>query len=96
MSNIINRGHYDVSERKITFERWQDVEPFLERNKKLQALPQHSDWGRHIASIPNIFLEKWLQEEWDRGNFIKLGPEFDEIIAKKLNDPDYRFLRVDK
>ena len=38
----------------------QDVEPILERNRRLRAEPQASDWGRHVASIPNVILLKWL------------------------------------
>jgi hypothetical protein len=46
----------------------QDVEPILERNKVLQAEPQRSDWGRHVAQIPNVLLVQWLNEEHARGN----------------------------
>lgn len=82
----------------LVVERWQDVEPILERNKQLQTMPQKSDWGRHVASIPLIFYEKWLNEELARGNTtIKMfGKEMDAIVAKKLRDPDWKWLRTDK
>lgn len=75
----------------------QDVEPILERNKMLRTMPQKSDWGRHIASIPNVEIVRWLNEEWARGNAdIRFGSkEFDELVAKKLRDPDYAYLRTD-
>lgn len=98
MSEIVNRAHYDAAERRFTFERWQDVEAIIENNKRLQNTPQDRNaiW-RHTATIPNIFLEKWLHEEWERGNKVMMwSEEFDKIIQQKLNDPDYRFLRVDK
>jgi hypothetical protein len=81
------------------YERWQDVEDIIENNKRLKNTPQDKKANfRHIASIPNIFIEKWLREEWARGN-INLkwcGPEMDALVAKKLRDPDYAFLRTDK
>ena len=87
-----------VEDGNLTAERWQDCEDIVERNKLLQNIPQKSDWGRHTATIPNVILEKWLNEEWARGNTeLKMsGPEFDRIIQQKLNDPDWRWLRVDK
>lgn len=98
MPEIVTRTHFDASERKITFERIQDVEDIIERNKQLQTLEQKSDWGRHVANIPNIFLELWLNEEYARGNTsIKLfDAEFDLLVERKLKDPDWRWLRTDK
>lgn len=75
----------------------QDVEPILEYNKELRTQPQHSDWGRHVASIPNVIITQWLNEEWMRGN-VGLRPftkEFDELVKRKLNDPDWKYLRTD-
>ena len=98
MAEIVTRAHYDAGERALTFERIQDVGDIIERNKALQSEPQKSDWGRHIASIPNIFLEQWLNEEWRRGNrSIRLfSADFNKLVARKLRDPDWRFLRTDK
>ena len=36
----------------------QDVEPILERNQQLRGEAQKSDWGRHVATIPNVILLK--------------------------------------
>ncbi len=76
----------------------QDVEPILERNAALRAQPQKSDWGRHIASIPNVILVKWLNEEYARGNTAlrMYTKEFDDLVARKLADPDWAYLRTDK
>lgn len=97
MSEIQTRVHSDVSERAYTFERIQDVEPILERNKALQGEQQRSDWGRHFASVPAVIVEKWLNEEYARGNteLRFLGPGFDEFIERKLRDPDNRAWRTD-
>jgi hypothetical protein len=89
--------HIDESAKSFTFKRSQDVEDILEANKQAAALAQASDWGRHVARIPNVFLEQWLNEECASGNVnLRLfTAEFDRLIARKLQDPDWRFLRVD-
>jgi hypothetical protein len=76
----------------------QDVEPILARNARLRAQPQRGEWGRHVASIPNVILLKWLNEEHARGNSgLRLFTrEFDALIARKLADPNWRYLRAGK
>ena len=87
----------DPSERKYHFIRAQDVEDIVEHNKDLQSEAQRSDWGRHTASVPAVIIEKWLNEEYSRGNVELrfLGPGFDEFFKKKIDDPDNRAWRVD-
>lgn len=97
MSEVETRLHLDRSDKLIHAERVQDVEPILEHNKALRSLPQKSDWGRHVATIPNVVIEQWLADEAKRGNIIKWSsPEFTALIHKKLADRDWLFLRVDK
>lgn len=88
----------DPNDKTIIAARWEDVEPALEQNKTLRTMEQPSDWGRHIAAVPNIILDKWLIEEWDRGNkALRLhSEEFNLIVARKLQDPDWAYLRADK
>lgn len=95
MSDVLTRLHFEG--RTIVRERVQDVEPILEHNKALRSQEQHSDWGRHVASIPNVIYERWFNEEYARGN-ITLRPyskEMDEIVARKLKDPEWAWLRTD-
>lgn len=84
--------------RLLTVNRVQDVEPILDNNKRLQNLPQsrHSPF-RHIASIPVIVLERWLNEEHRRGNLLMRwgSKEFDAMVARKLRDPEWKYLRTD-
>ncbi len=97
-SDVLSIPHYDPSERKFYIERWQDCEDIVEHNKKLQTQEQHGDAFHHVGTIPNAIIEKWLREEWDRGN-VSLkwsSEEFDKLVAKKLRDPDWRWLRTDK
>lgn len=97
MSEIRRAAHYDAAERKFTFEIVQDVEPILERNKVLRSERQTGDF-RHVASIPNVILTRWLNEEIERGNTTirMFGAEMDQLVEKKLKDPDWKWLRTDK
>lgn len=74
--------------------RVQDVEPYLDDNKRMQA-DQSGGWRRaskgnmrKIASIPNIVVEKWLQEGF---NAYTADPK---ELRKKLDDPDYAYLKT--
>lgn len=89
--------HLDPSGKDLTVESRQDVEPILEWNKAARTQEQRSDWGRHVAKIPNIILTKWLNEEWEKGNTtIRLfGDEMDRLVQRKLQDPDWAYLRTD-
>jgi hypothetical protein len=75
----------------------QDVAPILARNAVLRRERQRGDFGRHIASIPNVILVKWLNEEHARGNtnLRMFTAQFNELVARKLRDPDWAYLRVD-
>lgn len=97
VTDVLTRPHYDAGERLLRFVREQNVTDIVERNKALQSEQQRSDWGRHHSSVPNIVIEKWLNEEHARGNIELrfLGPGFDEFYARKMQDPDNRAWRVD-
>jgi hypothetical protein len=76
----------------------QDVEPILERNQLLRVEPRTSDWARHVATIPNVILLKWLNEAHARGNtgMRMFTKEFDALVKRKLEDPDWKYLRTDR
>lgn len=91
--DIVTRVHRDKADRRIIFERVQDVEPILDANKALQGERQRGDF-RHIASIPNVILEKWMND--DGANVLAMGTrEFEAFVRRKLADPDNAFLRTD-
>lgn len=75
-----------------------DVSEVLENNKRLRSIEQdkRSEF-RHKASIPPIVLLSWLNEQRDRGNTTirAFGKEMDELIERKLRDPDWAFLLTD-
>jgi hypothetical protein len=88
----------DRIDKKIVAVITQDVGPILDRNVELRAQPQRSDFGRHVATIPNVILVRWLNEEYARGNteLRMFTPAFNALVARKLQDPDWKHLRVDK
>jgi hypothetical protein len=92
------RFHLDANGDDIAIEHRQDCDPILEWNQQARRDEQRSDWGRHVARIPNILYVKWLEEEHARGNTsLRLfTPEFDAVVQKKLRDPEWAHLRVDK
>lgn len=90
--DIRSRVYVDRADGRITFERIQDVEPILDANKALEPVAQRGDF-RHIATIPNVLIEKWMNEE----GAPVLGMsshDFATFIRRKLDDPDYRHLRT--
>ncbi len=99
MSDVLTRFHQDASERLLTVERVQDVEPILENNHALRGMSQKSDFMRHTARIPNVIYEKWFNE-YNAGRSVPdlkmFGPEFAQFVNKKLDDPAWKYLRVDK
>lgn len=98
MSVVATQILLDSNGQDLAVRHTQDVEPILDRNALLRTEEQHSDWGRHVASIPNVIYIQWLDEEHRKGN-TKLRlftPEFDEIVQRKLQDPDWAYLRTDR
>lgn len=72
---------------------FQDVEQMLDRNK---AMANHNDGYsptremRRVASIPLHLMMQWKAEEgWDAWD-----PENHDRLARKLNDPDFAWLRT--
>lgn len=88
----------DSNGQDLTVRHVQDVEDILEWNKEARSIQQKSDWGRHVARIPNVIYVKWLDEEYANGNtkLRMFTPEFDEIVKRKLDDPEWKYLRVDR
>jgi len=90
--------HLDSNGRDISIAHVQDVEPILDWNKAARGEEQRGDWGRHVARIPNVIYVQWLNEEHKRGNTkLRLFTlEFDEIVQRKLQDPEWTYLRTDR
>ena len=85
----------ELTDGTLAVRHYQDVEDIIEANKRLRATPQKSDWGRHIATIPNVILVQWMNQEG--ADVLRMSSdEFGAFIRKKLADPDWRHLRTDK
>ena len=95
---MLRKLFVDETEKTLTFVNVQDVEPILDLNKAQREEEQNSDWGRRIARIPNSIMLQWFYEEQAKGNtsLQMYSDEFDKIIALKLADPDWAYLRTDK
>ncbi len=87
-----------LPQRNIVLYHEDDVSDVLEHNKQLRSMPQKRDRVfNHVASIPSVIIVKWLDEERARGHEVQfLSKEFDELTQRKLNDPEWKYLRVDK
>lgn len=79
---------------KVVFRTQQEVDPVLDHNRVVR---NHCGDGytpsrdmKRVASIPVSIIHKWLTEE---GIDVWSGDQQDRL-AKKLNDPDYAFLRT--
>lgn len=85
--------HYDHGDGGFAVETRQDVEPILEANKRAandtDGYTPSRDW-RYIARIPNVVIEKWLNEH---GVNI-FNKNHEPAIRRLLNDSDWRFLRT--
>lgn len=92
------RIHLDSNGKDLTIQHVQDVEPILDWNREARRDEQKSDWGRHVARIPNVIMVKWLDEEHAKGNTTLqlFTEEFDALVQRKLNDPEWMYLRVDR
>jgi len=98
MDGVCIRPHFDSNGRDLAIEHVQDVEPVLRWNRASRCEEQRSDWGRHVARIPNVIYVRWLHEEHAKGNvnLRMFTPEFDLIVQRKLADPEWAYLRTDR
>lgn len=98
MDGVRIRAHLDSSGEDLAIEHIQDVEPILQWNREACCEEQRSDWGRHVARIPNVIYVRWLNEEHARGNtsLRMFTPEFDLVVQRKLDDPEWAYLRTDR
>lgn len=89
---IIREWTY-LPDGKVEVKSTQDVEPILKRNREYQASKNGYTPSRDlkwVASIPLIIAEKWKKEE----GIDIFNKNHREAIRKKLNDPEYSYLRT--
>jgi hypothetical protein len=98
MSGVLIQAHLDSNGRDLAIEHVQDVEPILQWNREARREEQRGEWGRHVARIPNVIYVRWLNEEHAGGNtsLRMFTPEFDQVVQRKLDDPEWAYLRTDR
>ena len=79
---------------ELVVKRTQDVAPYLDSNKRMQA-DGAGGWRRtaklrrrQIADIPNIVVEAWLKEGF---NVFQVS---ERELRKKLDHPDWAYLKT--
>lgn len=89
------RDNGDGTQSVISYQPEEQISAILDYNKALAN--ENSGWStgggkmmRRMAHIPAIIQYKWLVEEgWNCMN-----PDHADRLDRKLNDPDYAYLRT--
>lgn len=97
-SGITTYFEYHPENDETVISREQDVSFLLDMNKSMAndgdiwKQGVKNNWA-HYAQIPNIVIEKWLNEHgvdaMKSENWEKYGP-----VWKLLNSPEYRYLKT--
>lgn len=91
---VRSRVWWDEVEGKYHNEHVGDVEPNIEHAKRAANGDRIAKTGsdfRHAAHIPPIIALKWLDEGID---VFSNDPDQKLAVARKLNDPDWAYLRT--
>ena len=94
-TGLMTWHEYDNSTDTTTIGYSADSDPILELNK---AMSNDTDFSKKgikdgwwlYASIPVILQMKWLTEE----GLDIYNPHHSDRLSKKLNDPEYRYLKA--
>ena len=94
----VKTRYIQESDGKLTINNQQNVNPLLERNKKLytanSGYTPSRDFKR-IASIPPIMLEIWTKEHNGSRNWFALPKETqNKILKTKLNSSEFKYFRT--
>ena len=91
-------NYIQESDGKLTVNNQQNLNPLMERNKKLYT---HNDGYtkskdmRRVASIPPIILQIWSKEYNGSNNWWGLPKETQKkIMRTKLNSNEFRYFRT--
>ena len=94
----VKTRYIQESDGKLTINNQQNINPLLERNKKLytanSGYTPSKDFKR-IASVPPIILEIWTKEYNGSRNWFALPKETqNKILKTKLNSSEFRYFRT--
>jgi hypothetical protein len=89
------RTDFHLIDGDLVVNRVQDVADIIDHNKFLQGEAQK--WAgtyHHIGCVPNVILEKWMNEEGAPNILAMPSEEFGQFIKRKLRDPDNAAFRT--
>lgn len=95
MSDLKAHIQHDEMDDKLHIAHSQDVSPIIESNRRAYNASEndkYSDWNR-VASIPAVVVMEWMKE-----GINVMAPTYEDQkkIKKKLNSPEYAYLRTRK
>ena len=94
----VKTRYIQESDGKLTINSQQDLNPLLDRNKKLYT--QNDGYTasrdmRRVASVPPIILQVWTKEYNGSNNWWALPKEIQKKIMKtKLNSSEFKYFRT--
>lgn len=92
----VTRQYYSDDKGNITVNASQDLTTLLDRNKAAandRGKDITSDYANPIGTIPHVVALKWLNDEGWWWMDADHDPEVDRKLKRKLNDPEWRYLR---
>jgi len=96
MSDLKTHIKHDQMEDKLHIAHSQDVSSIISSNKAAfnatEKTDKWGDWNR-VASIPSVVVMAWMKE-----GINVMAPTYEDQkkIKKKLNSPEYAYLRTRK
>lgn len=99
LDGVAEYAHFDYDGNLEGLEYTDDTTEVIENNKILsndgsRGYGETREW-RHIASIPRSLLLQWEKEMGVPRDFLLTKEGFQPLL-KKLKDPDFSLLRVDR
>tara|TARA_E500000331_G_scaffold314077_1_gene323159 strand:- start:3374 stop:3700 length:327 start_codon:yes stop_codon:yes gene_type:complete len=90
--------YFVEADGKLTIKNSQDVDPILEKNKRLYNLNDgysKSKDLKRVASIPSLVLQLWAKEYNGTNNWFAIPHiERKRILKLKLNSSEFRYFRT--
>ena len=96
VSGMTRTLDYDHARDELMVKTTQDCEAIIDHNKRLATWDDGytpSREMRRVASIPLVIYQQWMSED---GVNLMTMPKGEKAayLRKKLNDPDWRYLRT--
>ena len=94
----VKTRYIQESDGKLTINSQQDLNPLLDRNKKLYTQNDGYTASREmkrVASVPPIILQLWTKEYNGSNNWWALPKEIQKkIMRTKLNSSEFKYFRT--